>query len=272
MSSPKVAVFLGPTLPVEDAAALLKAEFFPPARQGDLYRTVLATDCEVVALIDGYFHQVPAVWHKEILWALSRGVHVSGAASMGALRATELAAFGMRGVGQIFESYRVGQFVDKNGRTHAEEVFENDDEVALLHGPSASHYLNLSEPLVNFRATFAAAVAAGQMPAVAAAAGIAAAKALRYGERTWAKVLGEMQIRAPQVHASAAAWLLSNRQNLKAADARELLQSIAKQTQWQALPANFEFAHTHAWERMVRAQAEVHKPPRQHGQWEDVDV
>ena len=28
---------------------------------------------------------VPAVWHKEILWAMSCGVHVYGAASMGAL-------------------------------------------------------------------------------------------------------------------------------------------------------------------------------------------
>ena len=41
-------------------------------------------------IIDGSFQSQPAVRHKEILWALSRGIPVIGAASMGALRAAEL--------------------------------------------------------------------------------------------------------------------------------------------------------------------------------------
>ena len=40
-----------------------------------------------IGIIDGYFQQVPSVWHKEILWAMAQGVHVFGSASMGALRA-----------------------------------------------------------------------------------------------------------------------------------------------------------------------------------------
>jgi hypothetical protein len=45
------------------------------------------------------FDSTPAVLHKEILWAMDRGVGVSGAASMGALRAAELHWYGMVGVG-----------------------------------------------------------------------------------------------------------------------------------------------------------------------------
>ena len=67
-----------------------------------------ATRPRAVGIIDGYFQQVPSVWHKEILWAMAQGVHVFGSASMGALRAAELAPFGMRGVGLIFEAYRDG--------------------------------------------------------------------------------------------------------------------------------------------------------------------
>ena len=53
-----------------------------------------------IGIIDGVFLDVASVWHREILWALSQGVHVFGAASMGALRAAELDGFGMRGVGR----------------------------------------------------------------------------------------------------------------------------------------------------------------------------
>ncbi len=58
------------------------------------YRTLL--------LIDGYFHQVPSVQHKEILYALHQGLAVFGCSSMGALRAAELADFGMVGIGRVF--------------------------------------------------------------------------------------------------------------------------------------------------------------------------
>ena len=58
----------------------------------------------VIGIIDGYFEIVPTVWHKEILWAMAQGIHVFGAASIGALRAAELDAFGMRGIGRIYEA------------------------------------------------------------------------------------------------------------------------------------------------------------------------
>ena len=92
----EIVVFLGPTLGHDDARALLpNARFLPPARQGDVYRAVRAHDPKKIGLVDGVFLNVPAVWHREILWALEQGVEVFGAASMGALRAAELDDFGM---------------------------------------------------------------------------------------------------------------------------------------------------------------------------------
>ena len=74
-------------------------------------------------IVDGYFDTVPSVWHKEILVAMQRGVHVFGASSMGALRAAELHPFGMVGIGQVYEWYRDG-------------TIDADDEVAVAHGPA----------------------------------------------------------------------------------------------------------------------------------------
>jgi hypothetical protein len=52
--------------------------------QGDVYRAALRAP-RAIGIIDGYFERMPSVWHKEILWAMSRGIHVFGSASMGAL-------------------------------------------------------------------------------------------------------------------------------------------------------------------------------------------
>src|SRR3954453_22610245 len=102
-------VFLGPTLPRAQAASLLPGgRVLPPARQGDVFRAVRAHRPRCIGLVDGAFLDVPAVWHREILWAMERGVRVMGGASMGALRAAELHAFGMQGVGQVFAAYRDG--------------------------------------------------------------------------------------------------------------------------------------------------------------------
>jgi hypothetical protein len=71
----KIAVFLGPTLPVAEARAVLDAQYLAPARQGDLYRAV-KHGATILCLIDGYFDQVESVAHKEVLWAMAEGVHV----------------------------------------------------------------------------------------------------------------------------------------------------------------------------------------------------
>src|SRR5437764_4260886 len=132
-------VFAGPTISPAEGRGELDAVYLPPAAEGDVYRVTL-TDPQAIGIIDGYFQSVPTVRHKEILWAMSRGIHVFGSASIGALRAAELAAFGMEGVGTIFELYRDG-------------VLEDDDEVAIAHGPAEVGFPAGSEAMINIRQT-----------------------------------------------------------------------------------------------------------------------
>jgi hypothetical protein len=102
--------FVGPSLYGVKALDRLPGEvFLPPAKQGDLLRVVLENRPKRIVLIDGTFHQSLSVWHKEIGFALMRGVVVIGAASMGALRAAEMHRYGMIGIGKIFEMYRDGE-------------------------------------------------------------------------------------------------------------------------------------------------------------------
>ena len=132
-------IFTGPTISPTEASAELKAVYLPPAAEGDVYRVALHRP-QAIGIIDGYFQSVPTVRHKEILWAMSRGIHVFGSASMGALRAAELLPFGMEGVGAVFELYRDG-------------IFEDDDEVAVAHGPAETGFVSASEAMVNIRQT-----------------------------------------------------------------------------------------------------------------------
>jgi hypothetical protein len=167
-------IYLGPSAPVSAAREILAADYRAPVRHGDVWRA-LADQPRVIGIADGVFEQTPAVWHKEILAALDAGVHVFGAASMGALRAAELHPFGMRGVGAIFEAFRDGLWID-------------DDEVALAHGPAETGYANLSLPMANVRFTVAAATREGALSDGAAESVIEAAKEIYYARRDWRAV------------------------------------------------------------------------------------
>jgi hypothetical protein len=180
VSASEVVVFLGPTLAAADARALLpQANVLGPARMGDVYRTTLRKPGALL-LVDGVFDQALAVWHKELLWALAQGVRVYGAASMGALRAAELAPFGMVGVGEIFEAFSRGDL-------------EDDDEVAVAHenggGAGSGGYRQLGEPMVNIRATLLRAEREGALDAATRARLIGVGKDLFYPERSLAAVL-----------------------------------------------------------------------------------
>jgi TfuA protein len=136
-------VFLGPSLPWEEARKILDADYRPPVKRGDLGQL---GDVEVVGIIDGVFLQSCSVGHREILGLLRKGVTVIGGGSMGALRATEMRDFGMVGTGHIFEMYSRGEI-------------EGDDEVALVFDPESLE--PVSEPTVNIRFVLNQAVEAG---------------------------------------------------------------------------------------------------------------
>ena len=243
-------VFLGPTLPRADAAAVLDAAFLPPARQGDVFRAVRTHRPRAIGLIDGVFLDVPAVWHREILWALSEGVHVFGAASMGALRAAELATFGMRGVGAIFAAYQAGSWPGDDAR------FEDDDEVAVIHAPAEAGGVALSDAMVDLRASLAAADAAGVIDAAGRGALVAAMKSLHFPARSFTRLAQEARaILGEAAAARLSDWLVGNRVAQKRLDAIAMLQEVARLLARDPPPfqAPFRFERALVWEQFVRA-------------------
>lgn len=173
MTESAVVVYTGPTIGADDVRAVLPgAAVRPPAARGDLLDREWQPG-DVAVLLDGHFRERRSVGHKEILRLLGSGVEVVGAASMGALRAAELAPCGMRGVGEVFAMYRRGDI-------------DGDDEVGILHGPAERGYPAHTVALVNLRHAVAAGAAAGG----AGERIVAAAKALPFTSRSWDELAG----------------------------------------------------------------------------------
>ena len=236
----KAVIFAGPSLPPRVRAAG-PFEWHPPVRQGELYRVALERPA-VIGIIDGYFETTPTVWHKEILWAMAQGIHVFGAASIGALRAAELDAFGMRGIGRIYEDFRDG-------------VLTDDDEVAVLHGPAELGYPPVTEAMVNMRATLDAAVRDSVIAPPLAERLTTAAKALFYKERTWPTVLDAAAVSDGAALTRLAAWLPNGRVDQKRRDALTMLDFIAAHLAAESPPlkVDYDFADTAAWQAVRRA-------------------
>src|SRR5262245_61762003 len=207
-------LFVGPTLPDAADIADPKTILRPPARQGDI-AAAIEEGADVIGLIDGLFENVAPVWHKEILVALSKGIQVFGAASMGALRAAECAAFGMVGIGGIYQAYASGALVD-------------DAAVAQIHGPAELGYLPLSEPLVKVGATLHARADAALITDAELAAMIESARNMFFKELSYRSVAAAaLAIAEPARRQTIAGLLRANAVNRKRADALALLQVLA---------------------------------------------
>ena len=238
-----IVVFLGPSLSRADAARELDALYLPPVTCGDVLRCCAAHP-KAIGIVDGFFDRKPAVWHKEILFALSHGIPVFGAASMGALRAAELAPFGMVGIGEIFEAYRSGEY-------------EDDDEVAVVHAPAEDGYRAGSEAMVNIRATVRRAVEQGALSRRTATQLLEVAKGLHYAARGYRVVLRTAEERGLPSHELSAFvdWLPSGRVDQKRLDAIALLATLrgAKEKGFSRPTPSFRLAHTSAWHELTRA-------------------
>lgn len=163
----KTTVFIGPTwqgFSIDDNVNVM-----PPAQQGDIAGAA-AQGAETIVLIDGYFTQHLAPWHKEILFALDRGVRVLGAASLGALRAVECERYGMEPIGSIANWYKRGFCFD-------------DAEVALIHTDEGDGCRPLSVPLVNIRATAIKLAKLGLVHEVEDVVNVF--RRIHYTERSW---------------------------------------------------------------------------------------
>ena len=237
-------VFVGPTLDPKEVAAAGDFTCLPPVSQGDVYRAARNRP-RAIGIIDGYFSGAPSVWHKEILWAISEGVPIFGSASMGALRAAELHALGMRGVGRIFEAFRDG-------------TLEDDDEVAVQHGPAEIGYLAASEAMVNIRETLALAEMKGVLGPTSRRALEEFAKSLFFGERDWPLLLDRAASRCiPEDEVRALRdWWPAARVDQKRLDALAMLDAM-KESAAEGEPASpsFHFEWTYLWDEFV-ARAE----------------
>ncbi len=207
----KTIVFLGPTLKHAAAQKLCPAEFRGPAAMGDI--TCAVSDrAELIVLVDGVFESGPSVWHKEIMWAISCGIPVIGASSMGALRAAELNHQGMMGYGEVYEDFATGRLND-------------DDEVAVLHGPPETSWLPLTDAMVDIRYHANNAVAAGVLTHLQAACVIAHAKAEFFKRRSFiassTTVLNETSVRR-----QALSWYTSQSSGIKEKDCSSLLSNL----------------------------------------------
>jgi len=165
-------IFGGPSLEGVDRTQS-SALFLPPAVQGDLLRAVREHRPSVIGLLDCDlpYRSLPA-WHKEILFALSRGIAVVGAAAVGAHRAAELAPNGMEGVGGIYERVASGEL-------------ERDDEVLCDWEETPDGIRRLTLPLVTMRAALSAAKDAGVLSGRSAASLLSHAEGLFWRKRTW---------------------------------------------------------------------------------------
>ncbi|OED43152.1 hypothetical protein AB833_04410 [Chromatiales bacterium (ex Bugula neritina AB1)] len=233
-----IIVFAGPTISPNEILPHLDCMIAPPVKHGDIIKA-LQHKPESIAIIDGYFEGAASVWHKEILYALDQGVPVYGSSSMGALRASELYQFGMIGVGQIFAWYRDG-------------IIEDDDEVAVSHGPAEVNYLTLSEPMVNIRATLTLACEQNIIDETTLQALLHTAKSTFYKQRNWSHLLeiSNQWNKSNSGLTTLVNWLTQHRVDLKKQDALQLLRTMkSHQTAQTPVPASpFHFEWTHVWE------------------------
>jgi hypothetical protein len=241
-------VFSGPSLPPSKAPFVPGMEWRPPVRQGDLYKAALGRPA-LIGVIDGTFELVPTVWHKEIMWAMAQGIHVYGAASIGALRAAELCDFGMKGIGDVFRQFHTG-------------VLQDDDEVAVLHGPEEIDYVQVTEAMVNIRATLKQALDSGIIEPAVASELLRIAKSTFYKNRTYNSIL-ETAIElglSPDAVSRLANWLPSGQIDQKRLDALEMVQAMREHLLLGVSPlqVSYQFAHTFAWENArLRTEASL---------------
>lgn len=178
MSEKKIIIFTGPSLSAKEGLKILNADYRPPVKRNDILKAINDSP-DVIGIIDGVFHQSPAVGHKEILEAIKKGITVVGGGSMGALRASELDSLGMIGVGHVYNEYASGNI-------------ESDDDVAITFDIYTGE--TMSEALVNISYKLTEAVKNEIINKKEKEKMISIAKSIYYPNRTYYNILKESNL------------------------------------------------------------------------------
>lgn len=238
-------LFVGPSLAQDiPLLAACKDTFLSagPVTRGDVLKAVVE-GAVAIGIVDGRFEDTLSVWHKEILYALSLGVAVAGAASMGALRASECSAFGMVGIGAVYSRYVNGQSTD-------------DADVGQVHAPAELNYCPLTEPLVNIEPTLAKMQVVGLIDGAEAEDLRMRARALHYKERTYRALFNGSPQMVPSRVAMLLAWTATSAVNQKRLDALELVAWLKLQPTQRGKRPDWEFSDTSHWQALMRSLTE----------------
>jgi hypothetical protein len=176
----KIIIFTGPSISSEEASKILDADYRPPIKRDDILKAIKESP-DVIGIIDGVFHQQPAVSHREIMEASNKGITVVGGSSMGALRASELDDLGMIGIGYVYEQY-------KNG------AIESDDDVAVVFTPDT--FEQLSDSLVSINYNLQKAHKKGVINSEELEKLTNTAKSIFYPKRTYKKIFNDSNVDA----------------------------------------------------------------------------
>ena len=124
-------------------------------------------------------------------------------------------------------------------------MLEDDDEVALLHGPEEVGYAPVTEAMVNVRATLECAVRSDGFSVAAAAHVAAVAKTIFYKDRTWPAIMASSEVRTTDLL----------RLDQKHGDALAMTYEIVERLGADAAPhtPDYAFAVTGAWETLNRS-------------------
>lgn len=200
-------VFLGPSLPLAEAQALLAADYRPPLCRGDLDAI---TEPAVVAVVDGVLDAEARLRPEEARCAAKRGIRLYGAASVGALLAVDPSISGsVIGIGRVVQLLRCG-------RVRA-------DDLALLY---AAHDLRpLTIPIVEVLCWLEDARVSGCVPPGDAEAARAALRELPLGDRSPSAIVRVLRHHLGPISPAIGDPL---RLGVKATDARRLLQVVGK--------------------------------------------
>ncbi|MFJ3229327.1 TfuA-like protein [Streptomyces sp. NPDC086783] len=202
--------FVGPTLAPRQRPAG-PFEYRPPIRHGDLFDLCLRPGDQIL-IVDGVYQHYAPIRHKEILAQLARGVRIAGTASLGALRAAELADFGMQGIGHVFTEARAGRLIA-------------DADVAVLHTDDDAGAHRLTHALICIRHALTELLDTRRLTTEQATGLHQAAAALHFTERSTAALRHAARHDRPAM--DLLLHHLDTHGDIKARDARHALNTLA---------------------------------------------